>query len=218
MRKLSLEQRRLAAWAGILAPALFVAVFTIEGWLRPGYHPLSTYVSALSLGPRGWIQIVNFIVLGLLLLVFTFGLATEFQSGKASRGGITLFFIIAILFVVSGPFRMDPTGTPLNQVTVHGTIHGLAGGIIFILMPISCFVFLRRFRMDPHWQSLYWWTLGLGIIVAVAVILLTIFSKMPVPPAFFKDWQGLIQRFIIIPFMLWVFIFSLGVFKNLTKD
>jgi hypothetical protein len=41
-----------------------VAVFTIEGWLRPGYDPLSTYVSALSLGLHGWIQIVNFIVLG----------------------------------------------------------------------------------------------------------------------------------------------------------
>ena len=54
---------------------------------------------------------------------------------------------MAVLFIVSGPFVMDPTGTPPLQMTVHGTIHGLAGGIIFLLMPITCFVYLRRFRM-----------------------------------------------------------------------
>jgi hypothetical protein len=208
MKKLTLGQRRLAAWAGIIGPALFVAVFTVEGLLRPGYKTLSTYVSALSLGPRGWIQIANFIILGLLLLVFTRGIAAEFQTGKASRWGFILLTIIAILFIVSGPFVMDPIFTPLNQTTVHGTIHGLAGGIIFILMPISCFVFLRRFRVDPNWRSLQRWTLVLGIIVAAAVVLLTISSKSPSLQNVFKDWLGLIQRFIIVPFMLWVFIFA----------
>ena len=218
MKELTLGQRRLAAWAGIIGPALFVAIFTIEGWLRPGYEPLSTYVSALSLGPRGLIQIANFIVLGVLLLVFTRGVAAEFQTGKASRGGPILLTTIAILFLVSGPFLMDPTGTPLNQVTVHGTIHGLAGGIIFLLMPISCFVYLRRFRADPNWRSLQWWTLALGIIIAAAVVLLTISSKLPEVQNVFKDWLGLIQRTIIVPFMLWVFIFALGLHRRIKQS
>jgi hypothetical protein len=217
MRNLTTSQRRLAAWAGIIGPVLFVAVFTIEGWLRPGYNALSTYVSALSLGPRGWIQMVNFVVLGALLLAFTAGAASEFQTGKASKGGPILLSIISILFMVSGPFRMDPTGTPLDQITVHGTVHGLAGGIIFILMPITCFVFLRRFRLDPDWRSLQWWTLGLGIIIAAAVILLTIASKSPSVESIFIDWLGLIQRFIIIPFMLWVCLFALGLRRRIDQ-
>ena len=217
MKALSLGQRRLAAWAGIIGSALFVAVFTIEGWLRPGYDPLSTYVSALSLGPRGWIQMAEFIVLGLLLLAFTRGVAAEFQAGKASRWGVILLAVISILFVVSGPFKMDPTGTPLNQVTVHGTIHGLAGGIIFILMPITCFVFLRRFRADPDWQALRWPTLALGIIVAAAVVLLTISSKSPSIQIVFVNWLGLIQRFIIVPYMAWIFIFALGLLKRTNR-
>ncbi len=217
MRKLTMGQGRLAAWAGIIGPALFVAIFTIEGWLRPGYGPLSTYVSALSLGPRGWIQIANFIILGVLMLVFTRGIAAEFQNGKASRGGPILLAIIAILFIVSGPLVMDPTGTPLNQVTIHGTIHGLAGGIIFILMPISCFVFLRRFRVDPKWQALQWWTLALGVIVAAAVVLLTISSKLPEVQNVFKDWLGLIQRTIIVPYMLWLFLFGLGLRRRIEQ-
>jgi len=217
MKKLTLSQRRLGAWAGIIAPALFVAVFTIEGALRPGYDPLSTYVSALSLGPRGWIQIVNFIILGALLLVFTRGVADTFQTGKAARGGPILLGIIAILFILSGPLVMDPMGTPLGQTTVHGTIHGLAGGIIFILMPISCFVFLRRFRLEPQWQALRWQTLALGVIVAAAVLLLTITSKLPNLQIVFKDWLGLIQRTIIVPYMLWLFLFALGLRRQIEQ-
>ena len=112
---------------------------------------------------------------------------------------------------------MDPTGTPLNQVTVHGTIHGLAGGIVFILMPISCFVFLRRFREDAKWQSLQWWTLVLGIIIAAAVILLTVSTKLPDIQNVFIDWLGLIQRTIIVPYMLWLFIFSLGLNRRIKQ-
>jgi hypothetical protein len=82
MNPLSSGQRQLAGWAGIIAPALFVTVFMIEGWIRPGYEPLNTFVSALSLGPRGWIQIANFISFGALFLAFTRAVAAEFQSRK----------------------------------------------------------------------------------------------------------------------------------------
>ncbi len=217
MKNITMSQRRLAVWAGIIGPALFVAVFTIEGWLRPGYEPLKAYVSALSLGPRGWIQMVNFVVFGALLLVFTRGVAAEFQTGKASRGGLILLTIIAACYLLSGPFVMDPTGTPLNQASVHGTLHGIFGAIVFLLMPISCFVFLRRFRVDPKWQSLQWWTLALGTISAAGVVLLTISTKLPDLQNVFIDWLGLIQRTAIVPFMVWIFIFALALHRRIKQ-
>ena len=60
MKKAPMGVRQYAAWAGMLAPVLFVTVFTIAGLLRQGYDPLSTYVSELSLGPGGWIQKAEF--------------------------------------------------------------------------------------------------------------------------------------------------------------
>src|SRR5215471_18412597 len=109
---LTLDRRPLAAWAGMVGPALFVAVFTVEGWLRPGYNPLGMYVSELSLGPRGWIQVANFVVVGVLLLVFARGVAAEFREGKASRAGPLLLAIIAFSLLVSGPLVTDPASTP----------------------------------------------------------------------------------------------------------
>lgn len=218
MRNLTITQRRLAAWAGIFAPVLFVAVFTLEGLLRPTYDPLSTYVSALSLGQHGWVQMTNFILLGLLLLIFSRAVAAEFHSGKASRWGLILLTVIAVLFIVSGPFRMDPMGTPASQVTVHGTIHGLAGGIIFILMPITCFIYLRRFRTDPRWHGLVPWTWILGIVVAVVVLVFTVISKSPALSARFAAWMGLIQRCLIIPYMVWLFVFADGLLTRLKQN
>ncbi len=216
MKKIGKTQLKLAAWAGIIAPELFVAVFTIEGWLRPGYNAQSAYVSALSLGPRGWIQIANFLVFGLLLFMFTRGVASEFPSGKASRGGVPLLAIIAACYFFSGPFVMDPDGTPLSQVTAHGTVHGILGAIAFMLMPISCFVFLRRFSTDPQWHALRGWTLVLGTISAAALVVLTITTKFPQLQSTFADWDGLIQRMLIIPFMIWVFIFALELRRKIT--
>jgi len=214
MNQLSTNQRRIAAWAGIIGPVLFVTIFTIEGLIRPGYSTLKMYVSALSLGPRGWTQIANFLVFGMLLFAFTRGVAAEFQNGKASRGGLVLLTIIAACYFISGPFVMDPTGTPMNLTTVHGTIHGIAGAIVFVLMPVSCFVYLRRFRIDPKWRSMWWWTLLLGTVSAAGSVLLTLFTKFPDLQNMLINWLGLIQRTAIIPFMVWVFIFGLESLKR----
>lgn len=206
--------RRLSAWAGILAPVIFVGVFTVEGVLRRGYDPMKMYISALSLGDRGWIQITNFIVLGLLLFIFTLGLSKEFRTGKASRWGIITLYIISALFFISGPFVMDPAETPTNQISVHGFIHGISGGIVFLLMPTIIFIFLRRFVSDIEWRSFRWWTLIIGIIEALGVIVFTYVSKIPVEQNAYVNLLGLFQRIALIPFMVWVFIFGIEILRK----
>jgi hypothetical protein len=191
-----------------------VGTFTVEGFLRSGYDPSSMYISALSLGPRGWIQVANFIMFGLLLFVFTRGLPGDLQVGKGSKAGPILLTTLSVLFLISGPFVMDPTGTPLAQATVHGTIHGLAGGIVFLLMPIICFVYLRRFLADPNWRSARWWTLVLGTIEAVGVLVFTIVSKVPQ----LANALGLLQRIALVPFMFWLFVFGLQLLRRSQRD
>jgi len=199
---------KISAWSGLVGSALFVLTFTLEGIFRPGYDPYKMFISALSLGSNGWIQITNFIVLGVFLLIFSRAVASEFPTGKASRGGIILLTILGILYLISGPFVMDPTGTPAGQMTVHGTIHGLAGGFVFLLMPITIIVYLRRFLDDPKWVVMRNWTIILAIIESSGVLFFTIVSKLPEGQNTFTNWLGLIQRLALIPFMVWIFIFA----------
>lgn len=211
MKKTIFDKRQLATWAGMFGPLLFVTTFLVEGWQRPGYQPLKMYVSELSLGERGWIQITNFIIFGVLFLLFTRAVTAEFPTGKASRVGPILLTITAICYLLSGPFVMDPANTPRDQMTVPGTLHGIFGGIVFTLMPVLCFVFLRRFREDPRWQFFQSWTLVLGTLITAAVILLTTATKLPDTQNIFTNWLGLIQRTAIVPFMIWLFSFALTI-------
>jgi hypothetical protein len=203
-----MNRRQLAARAGMLASAIFVLTFTVEGLLRPGYDPLRMYISELSLGPRGWVQIASFIIVGALFLVFARGVKEEFREGKASRFGPILLTIIGLGFFLSGPAVMDSVTTPPDQMTTSGLLHGIFGATVFTLIPVGCWVFLRRFRIDPKWRSLYGWTLAAAIITTVATITLSVATKPPLAPNFLSEWDGLIQRFLIVPFHAWVFIFA----------
>jgi hypothetical protein len=201
----------------MIGPTIFVAAFTLEGWLRPGYEPRRMFVSELALGPRGWIQVVNFVVFGALFLVFTRGVAGEFHEGKASRLGPILLAIIGISFLVSGPFVMDPLTTPPNQMSWHGKLHVFFGALVFSLSPISCFVFLRRFRQAPKWRkwpkwrALQWWTLAAGTITAASVVVMSIGpTKPPAAPNAFNQYIGAIQRTALITYSSWIFTFAAG--------
>lgn len=198
----------------MLASALFVATFTIEGFLRPGYDPLRMYISELSLGPRGWVQIANFVIVGALFLIFAWCVKAEFRDGKGSRFGPILLIVIGLGFFLSGPAVMDPVTTPPDQMTLSGTLHAIFGAIVFTLIPIVCWIFSRRFRIDPKWRSLYGWTLAAALVTTAATILLSVATKPPLAPNFLTEWDGLIQRFLIVPFHAWVFTFASALNRN----
>lgn len=191
----------LAAVAGMVCPVLFVTVFTVYGWLCPGYSPTSMFVSELSLGPYGWVQMLNFVLTGALMVVFGRGLAVHFTTGAASRAGPVLVQCMGVSLMVSGLFATDPSAM-FDQASAHGVVHGIFGAIFFTLAPVSCFVFYRRFRSDRPWRPLAAWTLAAGIILTLGIGVLK-FSQQPGGVLF--DWKGLVQRVILIAFMAWIF-------------
>jgi hypothetical protein len=81
-------------------------------------------------------------------------------------------------------------------------------------MPIVCFVFLRRFARDDVWRWLRIGTLLAGLVIAAAVLLLSVVTKTAAMVDAFAPWAGLIQRAAIVPFMAWVFAFALGLCNN----
>jgi hypothetical protein len=193
---------RLTALAGMTGPFLFVVVFTVEGWRRPGYSPSSMFVSELSLGPHGWVQILSFLVTGALVLAFGRGLHGYSRYGAASPAGSILLQIIGISLMASGPFRTDPS-TLLVRASAHGVIHGVFGAVVFSLAPVSCFLFYRCFRADAAWQALAGWTLAAAVLLTLGIGLLR-FSELPQAGLF--AYKGLVQRAVLVTFLTWLFL------------
>ena len=75
---------RLFHVVAAVGPPLFFAIAAVEGGIRPGYHPIAQPISALALGPRGWIQELNFALLAASFLSFAAVLRRQLRDGVAS--------------------------------------------------------------------------------------------------------------------------------------
>src|SRR5437763_14863671 len=153
------QANRVLLACGVIGPPLFVIVFLIEGATRPGYSAWRHYVSQLSLGEGGWIQIANFLLCGLLSLCFALGLRRTLQGGTGATWGPLLFAVFGLGLIVAGIFVTDPalgypTGAPpgpprlATHATLHASVHGLAGLLVFSSVAAACFVLARRFAGD----------------------------------------------------------------------
>ncbi|MBL8994037.1 MAG: DUF998 domain-containing protein [Spirochaetia bacterium] len=201
----------LATTAGIAAPILFLLTFTIEGLIRPGYSPASMPVSALSIGPRGWIQIANFLVSGCGILFFALTAFRQFRLAGKSRLAPILLIILAIALFLSGPFVMDPPGTARAAWTLHGWIHQILGTVVFGLMPVICLIFYLTLRSQRPARIFKVGT-GAAIVLIIAAVIFMKLSQAGRP--WFENNLGIFQRAALFSFMLWL----AGLSSRLRRD
>src|SRR5438309_1112477 len=89
-------------YAGIVGPPLFIVVFLFEGFTRPGYSQWRHYVSQLATGDGGWMQVVNFIVCGTLVIAFAVGLRSALRGSRGSIGGPVLIGFLQRIAIIGG--------------------------------------------------------------------------------------------------------------------
>ena len=184
----------VAAWAGIVGPVLFTAGFMAQELFRiDEYSPLAEPVSALEAGPNGWVQQVNFVVFGLLTMVFAVGLHRGLRPTRASILGPGLLFLsgVGLLLAAIFPLREDAAG-----VTFDPGGHVVAGITFFLTSATGLIVVSRRLARDPRWRGLASYTLGCGVLALVGFVVMGAFVMPDDAPL--HDWAGLGQRLIIL--------------------
>lgn len=188
---------RVLLGSGVVGAGLFVAVFVVDGATRPGYRPAHHPVSALALGPRGWVQTANFIVTGLLMIAAAAGLRAE--TGLVI--GPALLAIFGVSLVASGIFPMDamqgyPPGTPLTTPTVYSRshrLHDVFGFLVFSALPAACFAFAISFT--GGWR-IYSFTTAAALVALFVVFGIAMEAEAP--------RTGLIQRLMIVVGWTWI--------------
>jgi hypothetical membrane protein len=141
---------------GVIGPVLFVVLFLIMGWTRPGYDPMRMYLSYLSRGVGGWVAIVTTVVSGLLTAAGAVGLQWALRTGPRPRWAPILIGIAAVGLALMGmllvePARGYPPGTPLGppkHPSFVGALHDWAAGVAFLSLPAAMIVMARRFAKE----------------------------------------------------------------------
>src|SRR2546426_9158509 len=87
---------RLFTPAGAIGSILFVLVFTIDGFLRPGYSPIHQVVSDLGIGRNAWILNTDLVVFGLLFMLFAIGFYQAMLKLIGGRELISRTFLLLL--------------------------------------------------------------------------------------------------------------------------
>jgi hypothetical membrane protein len=192
-------------FCGVLAGPLFVLVFLLDGATRPGYDPMTMPVSLLSVGDRGWVQTLNFLVDGALLAAFTIGLFRALRDrGTPSIAGPIIIGIVALGVLGAGIFATDPGAgfppgvLPPSVPSSHDELHDLASLLVFAGLPVACFTFAARFARWGE-RSLAVYSLITGLILVVTFVGLVVGF----------NGAGVVQRLFIIVGWGWVALLAL---------
>src|SRR6266704_3712738 len=170
----TLSLTRILLLCGAIAGPLFLLTVLIEDYTVPAFNPRLEPLSLLSLGEWGWVQMVNFVLAGVLNLLYAGGLWRRLHPGRAGTWGPLLIGAYGFGLILVGVFTTDPAnGFPPGAIAStgpswHGVIHALGGLFIFVVLAAALAVFVRYFlARKERWWAFY--------CLASAVLLLLIF-------------------------------------------
>lgn len=160
-RRASTRVSRLLLGGGVAAGPLYVVVAAAQASTRDGFDLRRHAVSLLSNGDWGWIQITNFVAVGVLVVLAAIGMSRTLRARRGGTWGPRLIGIYGLSLVASGLMVADPAfgfpvGTPEGppvETTWQGIGHLAAGGVGFTALVAACFVFARHLVDGRGWSA-----------------------------------------------------------------
>lgn len=141
---------------GVIAGPFYIAVSLAQALVRNGFDLSRHEWSLLANGPGGWVQVLNLVLTGLMVVAAAVGFRRSLSEGRAARWAPRLLAVYGVALVAAGAFRADPmSGFPLGtpdgppaHPTLHGTLHFVSGGIGFLALVAATWLLAGRFRQD----------------------------------------------------------------------
>lgn len=169
--------RFLLGCAAVAGP-LFLAIYAVQALTRDGYDAWIHPFSLLARGEYGWVQVANFILVGVLSAAGAVGIGRALRPGQGGTWVGRLLFVYGVVLVVAGPFRVDPglgfpAGAPAGvswDWTWQATIHNSCPPIAFTAATVACFIMARRFA-DEGQRGLMVYSIATGVLVPVLGLL-----------------------------------------------
>jgi hypothetical membrane protein len=178
--------------AGIAGPIIFVLVVIVQSLLHPDYSQVKLPISALAAWPGGWLQSVNFVIFGLLMISFAIGLHLGVRPSRAGVIGPALLVLSGVGLMIAGFFPW----TNANGDFVVPAGHLLGALLSFLGAGSGLIAVSRRMAADPRWRVVATYALASGI--AIVILFVATFALVLPPRAPLHSSGGLVQRVTLL--------------------
>lgn len=194
-------RRRL--WYAVAGAGLFMMTACAEGAQRPDYDAWHQSVSALSLGPGGWVQTLSFFVFGAIVLSTVTVWRRILAGGKGATTfplltGLTGASLIACGIVPQDPAPgYDPMGLALIAPTLRGLSHLAFAGVAALSSMVGLLVMAGRFHGDPSWRGWSRYSVLMAVTMAACVTVYGIWSTAS------TGYAGTFERLALLVPSVW---------------
>ena len=188
--------RRL--WVAMLATGLFIVAAQVQGAFRPGYDAWHQSISALSLGPSGWVQDVAFVVLGVALLTTVPVWRRVLAHGVGAHAYPLLIAVTGLGLVSAGWISQDPAPGYDPEVLGHalptktGLIHLSVAGVCALASCAALFVMAARFAELPDWRGWATYSRISSVLTIICVCVYGVWSTRA------TGFAGTFERLVVI--------------------
>lgn len=158
---------------GVIAGAVYLVVGVTLGVIRDGFDFSQHALSLLMLGDFGWIQQLNIIVVGVMVIAAAFGFAQALRGSAVASSAARLLGGYGACLIASGIFRPDPmAGFPEGASadgTLSGVLHLAFGAVGFVAVAVAAFVIARwcARRGEAQWA---WYSRVSGVLIVLGFL------------------------------------------------
>jgi hypothetical protein len=159
--------RSLLGW-GVVAGPFYVIVGLALALTRPGFRLADHALSLLMLGDNGWMQRVNLILTGVMVLAAAYGVLRAIRSGR----GLAIAVLVGVYgasLVLSAVFPPDPVagfppGSAGGIASTSGILHLVFGALGFLALAAAAFAYAGWSRSIGERRRATW-AVVLGVLV-----------------------------------------------------
>jgi hypothetical membrane protein len=193
---------------GSAGPVVFFALATLGGALTPDYNPLTDTISAIALGPVGWLQTLNFYLFGGSVIAFGLALGRRFAGDKRVAASGLLLALSGLSLITAGAFPAILTD---GEPTPSALIHGLAFFGTCLPVPGAYALLAVRLAQESGWRRFSTYSAALPSTVFFLFALFGVLGSDPRAPLLFVG--GLLQRLLLGVAFSWITLLGIRLWR-----
>jgi hypothetical protein len=168
-----------AARLSFAGATMFVVLLVTLHFIKPELDPSWRMISEYEIGDYGWIIVLAFLSLALSCVALFVAIRSQIRT-TGGKMGLALLLVSALGMTIAAIFTSDPITASQDELTTHGTLHGLGSVLGIPGFPIAATLISLSLARNPAWsparRSLLWtagltWISLLVFALSVAVML-----------------------------------------------
>jgi uncharacterized protein DUF998 len=200
---------RTAALLSFAGAATFLVLLAALHFIKPDLDPSWRVISEYSIGNHGWMMVLAFLSLAVSCVSLFVAIRSQTRT-IGGKIGLAFLLVAAAGLIIAAIFTTDPITASRDELTTHGTLHGL-GAALGTGFPIAAALVGWSLARNETWSSArrsLLWAGGLAWIgfLAFALSMVVMFpDDGTFGPHVLIGWPN---RFMMLAYSAWLMIIA----------